>query len=785
MRSMQRMSTSIKAFRVEQQRMADQHALGVISHEMPAGEFAGAYREMAESINALVESHVDVKTTLVRLIGQYSRGDFSEKMAPLPGEKAQISDAIEDVRQNMKQAAEASAMALSTNRALDVAATSLMLADADHRVAYANESARTLMRQVEADLRAAVPGFAAQQLTGMPVGQLCGQDVAGIHDARRIERVAGGRTFALMINPVADAEGRRTGTVIEWRDRTDELRESEREQQRIESERGVAAENLRIRKALDKCSTNVMIADAQGRIAYMNDSLGAMMTTAESDLRKDLPNFDAKRLVGTHIDVFHKNPAQQRELLANLRGTHRAQIEVGGRTFLLAASPVQGEDGERVGTVVEWRDRSDEVQAERQVAALVKAANAGDFTQRLSVHGMDGFFKQLADGLNEVMQTSETGLNDVVRVLGALAQGDLTERITNDYRGTFGELKAYSNRTVEQLARIVREIKDATGSISTAAKEIAQGNADLSNRTEQQAASLEETAASMEELTSTVRQNAENARQANQLAVGASDVAVRGGGVVDEVVQTMTGISESSRKIVDIIAVIDGIAFQTNILALNAAVEAARAGEQGRGFAVVATEVRNLAQRSAEAAKEIKALIEDSVNRVEVGTKLVDEAGTTMSEIVASVKRVTDIMAEITVASQEQSSGIEQVNQAVTSMDEVTQQNAALVEQATAAAESLEEQSHSLVQTVEVFKLGGESRAVSGGMSGGIAAAPAWPQVERRGPDRAKNVTRIAPASAATSSPMATEAIGGEAASVPKPSKRTANGADDNDWLEF
>ncbi|MFT3800071.1 MAG: methyl-accepting chemotaxis protein [Burkholderiaceae bacterium] len=380
--------------------------------------------------------------------------------------------------------------------------------------------------------------------------------------------------------------------------------------------------------------------------------------------------------------------------------------------------------------------------------------------------------RQIGAGLNQVMSTSEAGLNDVARVLRAIAQGDLTERIDGEYHGTFGELKSYTNRTVEQLSRIVREIQEATGSIGTAAKEIAQGNADLSTRTEQQAASLEETAASMEELTSTVRQNADNARQANQLAVGASDVAVRGGGVVSEVVQTMTGISESSRKIVDIIAVIDGIAFQTNILALNAAVEAARAGEQGRGFAVVATEVRNLAQRSAEAAKEIKALIEDSVNRVDVGTKLVDEAGTTMSEIVASVKRVTDIMAEITVASQEQSSGIEQVNQAVTSMDEVTQQNAALVEEATAAAESLEEQSRALVQTVAVFKLGSESADAS------AAVAATWPQVERRGPDRATNVARIPAArSSAASAPVA-------APEAPA-ARRAANGTDDSDWLEF
>jgi methyl-accepting chemotaxis protein len=259
--------------------------------------------------------------------------------------------------------------------------------------------------------------------------------------------------------------------------------------------------------------------------------------------------------------------------------------------------------------------------------------------------------------------------------------------------------------TLQQLTGIVRGIKASTDMISTASHEIAAGNEDLSSRTEQQASSLEETASSMEELTSTVLQNAENAKQANQLAAGASDVAVKGGEVIGQVVRTMSSINESSKKITDIISVIDGIAFQTNILALNAAVEAARAGEQGRGFAVVAAEVRTLAQRSAAAAKEIKQLIGDSVHEVDSGTRLVDEAGKTMEQIVSAVKRVTDIMSEIAAASQQQSSGIAEVNQAITQMDQVTQQNAALVEEASAAAESMKQQAQQLVQAVAVFKL--------------------------------------------------------------------------------
>jgi methyl-accepting chemotaxis protein len=257
----------------------------------------------------------------------------------------------------------------------------------------------------------------------------------------------------------------------------------------------------------------------------------------------------------------------------------------------------------------------------------------------------------------------------------------------------------------DSLRKIVGEVRGSTDAISTASQQIAAGNEDLSSRTEQQASSLEETASSMEELTSTVLQNAENAKQANELAAGASDVAVKGGEVIGQVVRTMSSINESSKKITDIISVIDGIAFQTNILALNAAVEAARAGEQGRGFAVVAAEVRTLAQRSAAAAKEIKQLIGDSVHEVDSGTRLVDEAGKTMEQIVTAVKRVTDIMSEIAAASQQQSSGIAEVNQAITQMDQVTQQNAALVEEASAAAESLKQQAQQLVQAVAVFKL--------------------------------------------------------------------------------
>ena len=304
-------------------------------------------------------------------------------------------------------------------------------------------------------------------------------------------------------------------------------------------------------------------------------------------------------------------------------------------------------------------------------------------------------------------------MNEAITIANAVASGDLTTRIEAKSNNETGRLLQALKQMNDNLIDLVGKVRSGTDLITEASEEIASGNLDLSQRTEQQSASLEQTASAMEELTSTVRQNADNAKQANQLAVGASDVAVKGGKVVGQVVQTMNEINESSKKIVDIISVIDSIAFQTNILALNAAVEAARAGEQGRGFAVVATEVRTLAQRSASAAKEIKELIKNSVSKVEDGTQLVDEAGTTMEEIVNAVKRVTDIMGEITAASLEQSQGIEQANQAISSMDTVTQQNAALVEEAAASAELMQEQSEDLIKAVMVFKLSGSARAPS------------------------------------------------------------------------
>ncbi len=473
----------------------------------------------------------------------------------------------------------------------------------------------------------------------------------------------------------------------------------------------ITDESLRIKIGLDSSTSAITISGTDTLLIHMTPAAKSLLASIGG------PDFNVEGLYGNSLSKLFNNPEAAAKFDRAAQTGEDVDLFFQDHHLRLAARPIIGESGNSLGRVTQWLDRTAEVEVEQEVAAIVHAAVMGDFTRRIEMQGKKDFFKQLGEGLNELLETTESGINDVVRVLDALSRSDLTQTITNDYAGSFGQLKDDANTTVDKLKEIISQIKEATDSINTGAKEIASGNNDLSHRTEEQAASLEETAASMEQLTSTVQHNAANANQANQLAVDASDIAGKGVEVVGQVVRTMDDINDSSRKIGDIISVIDDIAFQTNILALNAAVEAARAGDQGRGFAVVAVEVRNLAQRAATAAGEIKTLIDDSVIKVSSGSQLVTQAGQTMEEIVNSIRGVTVMMSEISAASTEQTAGIEQVNQAITQMDDVTQQNAALVEQAAAAAESLEEQAQNLSNTVAQFKVGGYSRNAHGAVS--------------------------------------------------------------------
>ncbi len=463
-----------------------------------------------------------------------------------------------------------------------------------------------------------------------------------------------------------------------------------------------AIKGERIKTALDNVSANVMVADAELNIIYLNQTIAQMFKAAEKDIQKDLPHFRADDLLGNNIDVFHKNPAHQRGLLEGLTRQYTADIKIGGRSMRVIANPVSI-DGRRIGTVAEWADRTAEVEIENEVTELVTEAQSGRLSTRLSLDGKQGFIELLAINLNSMFDVLEATFTDINSVMESLRKGDLTNTIDRAYDGIFGEVKNNTNGTIDQLREIVNEIRSSSSQIDSTSAEIAAGNTNLSARTEQQAAALEQVASSMEQITSTVKQNADNAAHANVLATDAGSTADDGGKVVEKAVTAMTEINQSSAQIAEIISVIDEIAFQTNLLALNASVEAARAGEQGRGFAVVATEVRNLAGRSATAAKEIKDLINDSVKKVQAGTDLVNESGERLSEIVNGVKRVKDIVAEIAAASSKQSAGVDQVSTAITSMDDLTQQNAALAEQASAASTNMSELAQVMNRQMQFF----------------------------------------------------------------------------------
>ena len=544
----------------------------------------------------------------------------------------------------------------------------------------------------------------------------------GEYDAKQYKRIGkGGKEVWIQAsyNPIFDRSGKPYKVVKYATDVTEQVHAAE--------------QNARIKSALDRASASVMLADSNLDIIYLNEAAVRLFRDAQADFRRDLPSLNVDHIVGSSIDIFHKNPAHQRQIISALRGTHTSDIRLGGRAIRLAISPVFGANGERIGSVVEWVDRTQEVRAEEEVSAIVRQAVQGDLRERIPTDGKSGFFATLAGGLNELLETT---------------------------------------------AAMVRQIKEAAIAVHTGAEEISQGNANLSQRTEEQSSSLEETASSMEQMTSTVKQNAENAGQANQLATAARDQAEKGGIVVGNAVRAMTDINDAAKKIADIIGVIDEIAFQTNLLALNAAVEAARAGEQGRGFAVVATEVRSLAGRSATAAKEIKGLIQDSVQKVEDGSVLVTQSGQTLDQIVIAVKKVSDIVAEIAAASREQSSGIEQVNKAVMQMDEMTQQNAALVEEATAASQAMAEQAAKLSEMMARYQVTGDAFAAGTSMTIApprVAQAPSGGQSDRRRAGR--------PWAQKSNSQRRRDSSGTAAASAPK--SRAAAAGSDAPWEDF
>lgn len=465
------------------------------------------------------------------------------------------------------------------------------------------------------------------------------------------------------------------------------------------------AQAVRTHSALEVASAPFMLAGPDGTIIALNKSAQDMFHGAAADLREAMPEFAADTVAGGNIAMFGE------ALTSNLAGVRNERLAIGARTFDLVLTPTVNGLGEPLGTAIEWQDMTGQLAIEQQIATVVHAARDGDFSKRIPISDKSCFMRDLSKGMNDLTETVDRGLSETVRMMSALAKGDLTHRVTGEFKGSFLQLKTDANTMADKIRAIARRISGVSGEVQGATREIASGVADLSARTEHQASSLEETSASMEQLATTVRQNAGNAQQANQLAAAASTSAISGGDIASRAVTAMVRIEDSSRQITDIVGLIQDIAFQTNLLALNAAVEAARAGEAGKGFAVVANEVRALAQRAGQASKDIKGLIANSDTQVREGVTLVKQAGSSLTEIVASVKKVATLVSEIAMATQEQSSGIEQVSKAVTGMDQMTQQNAALVEETNAALQSAQAQVDELRNVVGFFKTGNEAAA--------------------------------------------------------------------------
>ncbi|MDP1946029.1 MAG: methyl-accepting chemotaxis protein [Nitrospirota bacterium] len=606
--------------------------------------------------------------------------------------------------------------------AMDNSGTNVLMCDRNLIVTYINKAAQDKLKGLENEIRKVLPSFNADKIVGTCIDgfhKMPSHQRNILENPKNLPHKAdiqlGPLQLELNVGAIISDNGEYLGNSLEWSD--------------VTAKRKADREMTTLKNSLDNSTSNVLMCDRNLLITYINKAASSKLKVLEMEIRKVLPAFNADKIVGVCIDSFHKVPDLQRRVLGDPKNLpHRADIKLGPLTLSLTVSAIVSESGEYLGNTLEWADITAQKRAQTEVDRLITAAAAGQLAERINASEFEGFFKTLSEGINKMLDAVVTPLHEAQTILTCLAGNDLTKEMTGLYEGEFDQMKTSLNTAVRNLTTTMMAVRESVDAVSSGSEQITKGNEDLSQRTSEQASALEETSASMEEMTSTVKQNADNAKQANQLAITARDIADKGGSVTSKAVEAMGEINKSSKKIADIITVIDEIAFQTNLLALNAAVEAARAGEHGRGFAVVAAEVRNLAQRSATAAKEIKGLINESIQRVSDGSELVNQSGKTLDEIVSSVKRVTDIIAEITAASQEQASGIDQVNKAIMQMDETTQQNAALVEETTAASQSVKEQARELMRQVEVFKTNQgemrEARPVAARHESSFAAKP-------------------------------------------------------------
>ena len=568
LRSMGDMQSTLLAFEAAQIEMARQHnALGQISHRMPAESFSGAFREMANNVNDMVQAHMQMNARLVEVIAQYVQGHFDIRMESLPGEK--------------------------------------------HTVTLAAERARALMMSADADARS----------------------------------------------------------------------------------------NARVKAALDHVSQPVRIAADDGTILYINHALRDTLRKHHAGFARQIPGFDPDKVLGANIGMFYADPQAAVARLRQLQGAVQSRQELGGRMYDLNTTAVIGDSGERLGTIGQWSDVTEQLAAEREIDALVQSATRGDFSQRLNLGDKTGFFANLTSGMNQLLHTSEQGLTDVASVLAAFAEGDLTQRMEHHYTGLFGRVKDSANATAENLARVLDKVRDAADALTSAADQVSATAQSLSQAASEQAASVEQTTISIQQMSSSINQTSDNAKVTDGMASKASKEASDGGVAVTKTVLAMQQIAAK-------IGIVDDIAYQTNLLALNAAIEAARAGDHGKGFAVVAAEVRKLAERSQEAAKEISELASSSVTTAEHAGKLLDA-------IEPSIQKTSALVQEIAAASAGQSHSVVHIGEAMGQLNKATQQNASASEQLAATSEDLSGQAEQLQQSIAFFRTSSTSTSTS------------------------------------------------------------------------
>ncbi|MEK8050632.1 methyl-accepting chemotaxis protein [Ideonella sp. DXS22W] len=664
-RELNRLLDTLQGMQRDLHHMAAEHTRGDIDVVIDTNRYAGDLRDMAGGINELVGAHIAVKKMAMGVVAEFSRGNFDAPMEQLPGKKAFINDTMERLRGNLKG----------------------IIAEMNHMSAeHARGDIDVVVnaQRFEGDFRTVAQGV---------------NDMVGAHIA--VKKMAMGVVAEFGRGNLDAPMEQLPGKKAFINDTIETVRGL------LRANRDASAENLRIRLALEAVPSAVMVTDKAGVIKFGNASVMNLLRRIEPALREILPHFSMDKVIGQNFDLFHRTPSRQRSIVDHLTKPHQAQFKFGSATIKLVASPIF-DGSERVGSILEWVDRTAEVSAEEDVTALVEAAGRGDFSRRLDVSQREGFFKLLGDNLNSMLGVTETTLTEVSAALNRIAQGDLTRTLDGDYQGVFGQLQNDVNTMVGQLVTTISDVNAAALALTSAAGQVSSTSQSLSQGASEQAASVEETTASLQEMASSVKQNADNANVTDGMATKAAREAGEGGEAVARTVEAMKSIATK-------VSIIDDIAYQTNLLALNAAIEAARAGEHGKGFAVVAAEVRKLAERSQVAAQEIGQLAGSSV-------QLAERAGNVLTQMVPTIGKTSELVQEISAASGEQSSSIGQITNAMGHLNSATQQNASASEELSATAEELSGQAAQLQEMMAFFRLSANAPSASTGAGRGAAA---------------------------------------------------------------